>query len=113
MIVEPFEGDGLSFLSPTTDSKMAVHFDEKQYPDQGAGAQIGSTSSAKRLNPRHIQFAGEVNGKLDGSGDGKVSENGTILTMTYKNTNADEPFVDVYGRKTAQSIGQRVDPAVF
>jgi hypothetical protein len=62
--VRPYEGDGLSFIEPSTDVIRNVKFDGKDYPNLGPNATPGSTSSIRRVNGHDIEMTYKINGKV-------------------------------------------------
>jgi len=51
--VQPYEGDGLSFIDPSQEETKNVKFDGKDYPNVGPNVTSGSTSSARRGERAH------------------------------------------------------------
>jgi hypothetical protein len=99
MIIEPFKKNGLTFYTPYDKWQVSMNFDGKKYSEQGPDVPKGTTSSGKRIDARTIQYASETNGKLDNSGEYKLSEDGRTLTITSKAVKESKPFTNVYDRQ--------------
>src|SRR5215470_10713980 len=80
--VEPYEGDGLSFIDASEGVTRNVKFDGKDYPNVGANVPPGSTSSARRVNEQTLEMTGKFNGKVGVTREIKLSSDGKMLTMT-------------------------------
>ena len=64
--VKEFQGDGLSFITPSENRTKNVKFDGKDYPNEGPGARRGASSSIQRVDERTLV----ITDKSDGQGDG-------------------------------------------
>jgi len=80
--VEPYEGDGLSFINSSQGVTRNVTFDGKDHPVAGPNAPAGATSSAVRVNERTLQITTRINDKVMGAQEDALSTEGKILTIT-------------------------------
>lgn len=83
-IIKPFGADGLSIVTPEQNSRLDVKFGGKDYPDEGPRMPPGSMYSAQRLDAHTIQIAFKRGGKVTGTYELKVSEDGRTLTEVHK-----------------------------
>jgi hypothetical protein len=95
--VRPYEGDGLSIISPLEGVTKSVRFDGKDYPNTGPG--VKTVSSAERVNERTIEVMNKIAGKVVGTQQISVSEDGKTLTMTLHAPGQSEPNVLVFDRE--------------
>jgi hypothetical protein len=95
--VRPYEGDGLSIISPLEGVTKSVRFDGKDYPNTGPG--VKTVSSAQRVNERTIEVMNKIGGKVVGTQEISVSEDGKTLTMTLHAPGQSEPNVLVFDRE--------------
>src|SRR5581483_6478730 len=58
--LRPYEGDGLSIISPSEGVTKNVKFDGKDYPNVGSGVKIAS--SAQRVNERTVKLVDKIGG---------------------------------------------------
>lgn len=96
--VRPFEGDGLSFITPGGGGTQNVRFDGKDYANTGAVVD-GLTSTAKRVNERTLEMTTKRNGKVANTNEITVSEDGKTLTMTTHAQGRSDPDVLVFERQ--------------
>ena len=61
--IRPFEGDGLSFISPGSPSPKNVKFDGKEYRNP-AGAGVSAASAGRRIDPLELEVTDKVDGKI-------------------------------------------------
>ena len=61
--IRPFEGDGLSFISPGSPSPKNVKFDGKEYRNP-AGAGVSAASAGRRIDPLNLEVTDRVDGKI-------------------------------------------------
>ena len=62
--VKEYEGDGLSFITPSDHQTENVKFDGKDYPNEGPNAGPGVTSSMRRVDERNLEMTNKANGKV-------------------------------------------------
>lgn len=82
--VRPFEGDGLSFITPGGGGTQDVKFDGKD---------------AKRVNEHTLELTNRKNGEVAGTNDMTVSDDGKTLTMTQRVQGRSAPDVFVFERQ--------------
>ena len=61
--IRPFDGDGLSFISPASPSPKNVKFDGKEYPNP-AGAGVSTASAGRRIDQLELEVTDKVDGKI-------------------------------------------------
>jgi hypothetical protein len=96
---KPYDGDGLSFVTPSEKERQDMTFDGKYYPDQGPTVSPGSTSSAKRVNARTIEWTDKLKEEVMDHQELKISEDGTTLTVVTRYTGQKASQVAVYDRQ--------------
>lgn len=97
--VQPYEGDGLSFIDSSEEVTKNVKFDGKDYPSVGANAPPGSASSARRVDEHTLEITGKFNGKVTNTQEIKLSSDGKTLTMTIHAAGRTEPNILVFERQ--------------
>ncbi len=97
--IEPYDGDGLSFVTPSEKERQDMKFDGKYYPDKGPTVPPGSTSSAKRVNARSIEWTDKLKDELMDHQELKISDDGKTLTVVVRYTGEKTPQVVVYDRQ--------------
>lgn len=99
MQVKAFQGDGLSFVTPSTHETKNVKFDGKDYPNAGPNADKG-TSSIRRVDDRTLVMTDKYDGKVMETQEIGLSTDLKTLTMTVHFTIRDKkPNVMVFERK--------------
>ena len=99
MEVKAYEGDGLSFITPSQQRTQNVKFDGKDYPGEGSNAEQGPAISAQRLDEHHVVVTHKYNGKVTGTEEVELSADLKILTITLHFSGRDKPDVMVYQRQ--------------
>jgi hypothetical protein len=97
--VQPFEGDGLSFVNSSQGVTRNVKFDGQDYPMVGANAPAGVTSSARPVNERILEIATRFNGEVVGTQEDALSSDGKTLTMTIHVAGRTAPNILVFERQ--------------
>lgn len=97
--VQPYEGDGLSLISPMEGRTTNVKFDGKDYPKASPNAEKGSTASARRVNPHTVEITDKVNGKTASTRQIELSSDLKTLTMTVHPAGRREPNILVFERQ--------------
>jgi hypothetical protein len=97
--VQPYEGEGLSIVSPSEEETTNVKFDGKDYPKAGPNVRKGSTSSARRVNPQTVEITDKVNGKTAATRQIELSSDLKTLTMTVHRAGRREPNILVFERQ--------------
>lgn len=97
--VQPYEGNGLSFINQTQHSTKNLNFDGKDYPVKDAHAPAGAMSSARRVNAGTLEFTEKRNGKVTDTQHIELSPDGKTLTMTIQPASGRKPNVLVFERE--------------
>jgi len=97
--VQPYEGDGLSFINASEGATTNVKFDGKDYPNTGPNARAGSTSTARRVNEDTLEMTGKFNGKITNTRQVQLSTDRKTLTMTLHVPGRREPDILVFERQ--------------
>lgn len=93
--LRPYEGDGLSIIYTPEGVTRNLKFDGKDYPNPGSK----TVSSAQRVNERTVEVTNKRDGKVVGTQEIRVSEDGKTLTMTTHPAGRSEPNVLVFERE--------------
>jgi hypothetical protein len=96
--VQPFEGEGLSFVTPGGAGTKNVKFDGKDYANAGAVVE-GLAASARRVNESAIEVTDKINGKMTDTQEITVSEDGKTLTVTTHVPGRSVSNVQVFDRQ--------------
>lgn len=94
-----YEGDGLTFITPTDKQTRNVKFDEKDHPVTGPDVSPGAVSSGRRVNEHSLKVTYTRNGKLRETREIELSPDGKSLTMTVHPAGQDKPNVQVFDRE--------------
>lgn len=97
MQVQPYEGDGLTFIFTSNGVTRNVKFDGNDYPTAGMAVKV--LCSAQRVNERKIEVMDKVDGKVRSTREIGVSDDGKTLTMTVHAGERSEPDVLVFERE--------------
>jgi hypothetical protein len=95
--VRPYEGDGLSFIYPSKETKN-VKFDGKDYPNVGP-IEGGPTSSIRRVNEHVLEMTDKINGKISKTEQITLSSDLKTLTITARRSSGSEPTIYVFERQ--------------
>jgi hypothetical protein len=96
--IRPYEGDGLSFIRSSDDTRN-VKFDGKDYPNVGGDVAQGSISSARRVDERTLEITDKVNGKITRTIQIQLSPDHKTMTRTVHPAGQSEPNVFVFERQ--------------
>ncbi|HLY62320.1 MAG TPA: hypothetical protein VKV95_16380 [Terriglobia bacterium] len=96
--IQPYESDGLTFISPEEKQPRNLRFDEKDYPN-GPDAPPGSVHSGRRVNERTLEVTDKTKGKIMNSHTIELSPNLKTLTMTDYAVGRSRPNVHVFDRE--------------
>jgi hypothetical protein len=99
MQVKKFEGDGLSFITPSEHQTKNVKFDGKDYPNEGPSAGRGATSSMRRVDERTLVMTNRADGKVIETEEIGLSSDHKTLTITRHITGHDKAIVMVFDRQ--------------
>jgi hypothetical protein len=97
--IQPYENDGLSIISPTSDKPKNLSFDGKDYPSLSSNSPTGSTYSAKRLNDHTVEITDKLNGKAVDTQQYMLSSDLKTLTLTIHRVGMRTPNVLVFDRQ--------------
>jgi len=97
--IQPYEGDGLSFINSSQGVTRNVTYDGKDHPLLGPNAPAGATSSAGRVNERTLEITTKVNDKVTGRQENTLSSDGRTLTMTIHAPGRATPNILVFERQ--------------
>jgi hypothetical protein len=97
--VKPFQGDGLSFITPSQKRTKSAKFDGKDYPNEGPNAQRGATSAIRRVDERNLVMTNKSDGKITATEEIALSPDLKILTITTRVPGRDKNNVMVFNRQ--------------
>ncbi len=97
--VKAYQGDGLSFITPSDQQTKNVKLDGKDYPNQGPNADPGSSSSIRRVDEHTLEMTDKVGGKVIDTRGVMVSPDRKTLTMIVHAPGRGEPDVLVFDRE--------------
>jgi hypothetical protein len=97
--VQPYEGNGLSFINSSEEVTKNVKFDGKDYPNVGPNVPAGFVSSARRVNQHTLEVTDKFNGKVADTQEIKLSSDDKTLTMTVHAAGRTEPNILVFERQ--------------
>jgi hypothetical protein len=97
--VKPFQGDGLSFYTPSEKRTKNVKFDGKDYANEGPNAQRGATSAVHRVDEHNLVITNKSDGKITATEEISLSPDLKVLTITTRAPGRDKPNVMVFNRK--------------
>ena len=95
IVVAEFDGDGLSFSTPSEHQTENMKIDGKDYPNGGSGV----TSSLSRVDERNLVKTVKANGKVIETDELGLSADRKTLTITKHIPGHDKPIVMVFERK--------------
>ena len=99
MQVKAFEGDGLSFISPSEHRTRNVKFDGKDYVIEGPNSSGTATASVRRVDDRNLAMTEKMKGKVIDTQEIALSADGKTLTITMRFAGRDKPNVLVFVRQ--------------
>lgn len=97
--IQPYQGDGLSFIHPVEHRTQNIRFDGKDYPAVGSDVTPGAASSGHRVNERVLEMTDKVKGKISSTQQVEVSPDGKTLTMTVHEAGRTKPNILVFDRE--------------
>ncbi len=97
--VKPFEGDGLSFITPSQKRTKSAKFDGKDYPDEGPNVGPTATSAIRRVDDRNLVMTDKYDGKVRATEEIGLSPDLKVLTITIRVPGRDKPTVMVFNRQ--------------
>ena len=99
MEIKDFEGDGLSFVTPSRHKTKNVKFEHKGHPNDGPNAEGSVSSSMRRVDERTLVITDKAGGKVADTQEIGLSANLKTLTMTVRIAGRDKPTMLVFERK--------------
>jgi len=97
--IEPYEGDGYSFINPGQGSTKNMKFDGKEYPGQGKYVAPGSVSSGRRVNNRTLELTDKIKGRIADTQQFELSSDLKTLTITEHPSGQSKPNILVFDRE--------------
>ena len=97
--IQPYGGDGLSFLTPTEHETQNMRFDGKEYPDAGPDVPADTVSSGRRVNERTLEMTDKIKGKVVTTRQIELSSDFKTLTMTVRPVGQSKPNILVFDRE--------------
>jgi hypothetical protein len=97
--IEPYQGDGLTFLTPAAHRTLNLRFDGKDYPNVGPDVPAGSAYSARRLNERTLEITDKVKDKVTDTQQIELSPDFKTLTQTVHPADRGTPNILVFERE--------------
>ena len=97
--IQPYQGDGLSFIIPAEHETQSMRFDGKEYPDVGPDVPPGTVSSGRRVNERALETVDKINGKVMTTRRIELSADLKTLTMTVHPADQSKPNILVFDRE--------------
>jgi hypothetical protein len=102
--VRPYQTDGLSIIFSSEGVTKNIRFDGNDYTNLGSG--VKTVSSAERMNERKIALKDKIEGKVVGTQEMNVSDNGETLTLTIHTPGRSDPNVLVLERQASGNRDQ-------
>ena len=97
-IIEPYEGEGLTFNTPAYQDTLSMKFDGKDYEEKGPNVAPGSVSSGKRVNAHTLEMTNKVKGEVIDHTKFEVSPDGKTLTLSVHQTGQANALTIVYDK---------------
>lgn len=97
--IKPYEGDGLSFITPTEKETRSLRFDGKDYPRVGPDVSPDAVSSGRRVNERTVEITNKNKGKVRGTWHVELSPDSQSLTMKVHRAGQNKANVLVFDRE--------------
>ena len=97
--IQPYEGDGLSFITPAEHETRSMKFDGQDYANVGPDVLPGSAASGRRVSERALEIADKVEGKVKDTRQIELSADLKTLTMTVRPVSQNKPNILVFDRE--------------
>jgi len=97
--IEPYQGDGLSFITPSEHETQNMRFDGKEYPDVGPDVPAGTASSGRRVKVSALEMTDKLAGKVVDTRRIELSSDLKTLTMTVSPVGQSKPNILVFDRE--------------
>ncbi|HXJ91905.1 MAG TPA: hypothetical protein VMT20_03380 [Terriglobia bacterium] len=97
--IQPYEADGLSFITPAQKTTQNMKFDGRDYPNQGPNVPAGSASSGRRVSDHSLEITDKMEGKVTDTQQIELSPDLKTLTMTVHPASQNKPNILVFDRE--------------
>jgi hypothetical protein len=97
--IEPYQGDGLTFVTPAAHQTLNLIFDGKDHSNAGPGAPAGPEYSARRLNESTLEITNKIKGEVTDTRLIELSPDFKTLTETVRPVDQDSPNILVFERE--------------
>jgi hypothetical protein len=97
--IQPYEGEGFSFINPSEGSMKNMKLDGKDYPRQGRYVAPGSVSSGRRVNERTLDLTDKIKGRIVDTQQIELSHDLKSLTITMHPSGQSKPNIFVFDRE--------------
>jgi len=97
--VKEFQGDGLSFITPSEHKTKNVKVGGKDYPSEGPNANPGASSSIRRVDERTLEMTDKFKGKVTDTQQIQLSSDLKVLTITIHIPDRSDPNILVFDRQ--------------
>ena len=82
--IQPWAGDGLSFINPAAQLTKNIRFDGNDYPNVGPNVDSGAVSSGRRVDERSLEITNKFRGVVTNTQRIEISPDLRTLTMTVR-----------------------------
>ncbi|HEX6804798.1 MAG TPA: hypothetical protein VF133_14055 [Terriglobales bacterium] len=97
--IAPYQGEGLTLITPTERKTRNLKFDGKDYPNLGPDVSAAAVSSGRRVSERALEISDKHNGKVSDTLQIELSPDLKTLTMTMQPAGQNKPNVFVFDRE--------------
>lgn len=97
--IQPYEGDGLSFITPSQGQTKNIKFDGKDYQNVGPSVDPGSVSAGRRLDERSLEMTDKIGGHVYETQQIQISPDLQALTVTVQPVGQSKPNILVFDRE--------------
>jgi hypothetical protein len=97
--IQPYEGDGLSFITPAQKTTQSMKFDGKDYQTQGPNVPAGSASSGRRVSDHSLEITDKMEGEVTDTRQIELSPDLKTLTITVRPVAQSKPNILVFDRE--------------
>ena len=97
--IQPYQGDGLSFITPAQNRTLSMKFDGKDYRTVGPDVPSEFMSSGRRASDRTLALTDRIKGKVMDSRDIMLSFDRKTLTVTVRPVGQSTPNILVFDRE--------------
>lgn len=97
--IQPYHGDGLSFITPSQGETKSMRFDGKDYPNVGPNITPGSVSAGRRVDERSLEVTDKIRDHVYDTRQIELSPDLKTLTMTVHPVGQSKPNILVFDRE--------------